>query len=139
VSYKVSYIVLDGDPAPHLKTAFFGPCLLWPNGLMVQDDIGTNVGLGPGHIVLRGDPAPDSSKRGTAPNFRRIFIVAKRSPISATAEQVELTDITSTLHDYRVTASQMLLIFGFKCSLVCCENLFICSISVLYRFFAENI
>jgi len=44
------------------------------------------VGLGPGHIVLDGDPAPP--KRGTAPlpDFRPMSIVAKRSPISATAE-----------------------------------------------------
>jgi len=41
----------------------------------------TEVGLGPGHIVFRGDPA--GPKRGTAPNFRPVSIVAKRSPISA--------------------------------------------------------
>jgi len=35
--------------------------------------------------VLGGDPAPPS-KRGTAPNFQPLSIVAKRSPISATAE-----------------------------------------------------
>jgi len=39
------------------------------------------VGLGPSHIVLDGDPAPLPKKRteptGT-PNFRPIFIVAKR-------------------------------------------------------------
>jgi len=32
--------------------------------------LGTEVGLGPGDIVLDGDPAPP--KRGTAPNFRPI-------------------------------------------------------------------
>jgi len=41
---------------------------------------------GPGHIVLDGDPAPP--KRGTAPNFRPMSIVAKRSPISATAQHL---------------------------------------------------
>jgi len=46
--------------------------------------LGMEVGLGPGRFVLDGDPAP--SKRGTVSNFRPIFIVAKRSPISATAE-----------------------------------------------------
>jgi len=40
--------------------------------------LGTDVGLGPGHIVLDGDPAPPSPKRGTAPNFRPMSIVAKR-------------------------------------------------------------
>jgi len=42
------------------------------------------IRLRPGYIVLDGDPAPQ--KRGTAPNFRPMSIVAKRSPISATAE-----------------------------------------------------
>ena len=35
------------------------------------------VGLGPGHIVLAGDPAP-LPQRVTAPNFRPISVVAKR-------------------------------------------------------------
>jgi len=34
------------------------------------------VGQGPGHIVLDGDPAP-LPKRGTAPNFLPISVVAK--------------------------------------------------------------
>ena len=36
------------------------------------------VGLGPGHIVLDGDPAPFSQKEDRAPNFWPISIVAKR-------------------------------------------------------------
>jgi len=32
--------------------------VLWPNGWMDQDEIGMRVGLGSGHIVLDGDPAP---------------------------------------------------------------------------------
>ena len=41
---------------------------------------GTEVGLGPGHIVLDGDPAsPLQKTRGTAvPNFRPTSFVAKR-------------------------------------------------------------
>jgi len=31
--------------------------------------IGMEVGLGPGHIVLDGDPAPPPQKGGTAPIF----------------------------------------------------------------------
>jgi len=51
--------------------------------------LGTKVGLGPGRSVLHGDPAPPSTKRGTVPPiFRPISIVAKRSPISATAEHL---------------------------------------------------
>ena len=42
------------------------------------------VGLSPGHTVLDGDPAPPP-KRVTAPSFRLMSIVAKRSPISVTA------------------------------------------------------
>ena len=38
--------------------------VLWPNGWMDQDAIGREVCVGPGHIVLDGDPAPH--KRGTA-------------------------------------------------------------------------
>ena len=53
--------------------------------------LGTKVGLGlgPGDIVLDGDPAPPT-ERGTAapPTFRRMSIVAKWSPISATAEHL---------------------------------------------------
>jgi len=48
--------------------------------------LGKEEGCGPGHIVLDGDPA--SPKRGTTPNFRPMSIVAKRSPISATAEHL---------------------------------------------------
>jgi len=59
------------------------------------------VGLGPGDFVLDGDPAPlppPKKKRGHSPqfrptsivvngwNFRPMSIVAKRSPIFATAE-----------------------------------------------------
>jgi len=51
-------------------------------GVLCQTDewikmkLGMQVGLGPGHIVLDGDPAP-LPQRGTAPNFRPIFVVAK--------------------------------------------------------------
>jgi len=49
--------------------------------------LGTEIGLGPGHIVLNGDPAPP--RKGAQlplPTFQLMSIVAKRSPISATAE-----------------------------------------------------
>jgi len=47
----------------------------------------TEVGLGQGDTVLGGDPAPP--KTGTAPpTFWPMFIVAKWSPISATAEHL---------------------------------------------------
>ena len=40
--------------------------------------LGMEVGLGPGHIVLDRDPAPLPKKGAEPPNFRPIFIVAKR-------------------------------------------------------------
>ena len=47
--------------------------------------LGTDVGLGPGDIVLDVDPAPPTE--GTAAlHFRSMYIAAKRSSISATAE-----------------------------------------------------
>ena len=49
--------------------------------------LGTEVGLGPGHIVLDGDPAP--LPKGAQPlSFRPMSVVAKRSPISATVEHL---------------------------------------------------
>ena len=40
--------------------------------------LGVEVGVGPGHFVLDGDPAPLPRKGAEAPNFPPIFIVAKR-------------------------------------------------------------
>ena len=62
----------------------FGPCLLWPNGSMDED--ATWYGGRPRprrHCVRWRTQLP--LKRGTAPTFRPMSIVAKRSPISATA------------------------------------------------------
>jgi len=44
------------------------------------------VGLGPGHIVLDGHPAPPWKGAQQPPTSRPVSIVAKRSPMSATAE-----------------------------------------------------
>jgi len=41
--------------------------------------LGTELGLGPNHIVLDGDPAPPPEKiGGTTPNFWPMSVVAKR-------------------------------------------------------------
>ena len=41
--------------------------------------LGTEVGLGPGDIVVDGNPAPLPTERGTAPpTFRPMCIVARR-------------------------------------------------------------
>jgi len=47
---------------------------------------GTEVCIGSGHIVLDGDPVPTPKKGAQPLNFRPMYIVAKRTPISATAE-----------------------------------------------------
>jgi len=53
---------------------------------MGQDiPLGTDVGLDPGGIVLDEDLAPHE-KGDSSPHFRPTSIVAKRSPISPTAE-----------------------------------------------------
>jgi len=53
----------------------------------IKMKLGMEIGLGPRHIVLDGDPAPPN-KWGHTTTVRSIFIVpvAKRSPISAIAE-----------------------------------------------------
>jgi len=40
--------------------------------------LGMDVGLSPGDFVLDGDPVPLPKKEAEAPNFRPMFIVAKR-------------------------------------------------------------
>ena len=40
--------------------------------------LGVEVGFDPGHVVLDGDPDSLPEKGGTAPNFRPMFVVAKR-------------------------------------------------------------
>ena len=54
-------------------------------GEWINMPLGTEVGLGPGHIVLDGDPAPP---KGAQPHFRPMSVAAKRSPISTTAEHL---------------------------------------------------
>jgi len=82
--------VLMGSWAPALplkgaQPPIFDPYLLWPNG-WIKMPLGTQVGLGPGEVVLDGDLAPPTERGTSAITFRPMSIVAKRSPISATAE-----------------------------------------------------
>jgi len=67
----------------------------------IEMKLGLEVGLSPSHIVLDGNRHPPPPK-GTAPNFRPMSVVAKRSPISATAEHLYSNKVTnlhkSTLH-----------------------------------------
>jgi len=72
-------IVLDVDQLHPLQrgrsTPIFGPCLLWPRRLggsrcqWIKMPLGMELGLGPGHIVPNGDPAPPPPK-GHSPQLR---------------------------------------------------------------------
>ena len=65
----------------------FGPYLLWPDGWMDEDATGTEVDLGPGHIVLVGVPALHETGTAAPPHDRfGPCLLWSRSPISATAE-----------------------------------------------------
>jgi len=88
------HIVSDGDPAlpfpkghspqfsAHVCCDQMAGCIKMP--------LGRQVGLGPGDIVLDRTQLP---LKGHSPTFRPMFDVAKRSPISATAEHL-LTELT---------------------------------------------
>ena len=54
----------------------FGPFPLWPMAGWIKMPLGMEVGLGPVDFVLDGDPAPP--KKGTAPNYLPMSVVAKR-------------------------------------------------------------
>ena len=43
----------------------------------IKMKLGMQVGLGPGHIVLDGDPTPPPPKGHSPPNFQHISVVAK--------------------------------------------------------------
>jgi len=79
--------VLDGDPAPLTQKGaelpIFGPCLLWPNGWMDQDDSWHGGRPQPRRLYVRWGPTP-LPKRGRAPfpDFRPVSIVAKRLDVS---------------------------------------------------------
>ena len=83
VGLDPSDIVLDADPAlrsskrvqsPQFSAhVYCGQTAGW-----IKMPLSMEVGLDPGHIVLDGDPAPIPKKGGTAPNFRSMFVLAKR-------------------------------------------------------------
>jgi len=66
--------------------SIFSPYLLWPNGWMHQDTTWYEGRPQPRPLLHWGQAHP--SQKGTAPNFRPMFIVAKQSPISASAESL---------------------------------------------------
>jgi len=73
-------IVLDGDSLPQgggHSTPNFGPCLLWSNGWMDQDETWNGGRPLPRRHRVRWGPSP-LPQRDTAPNFRPMSVVAKR-------------------------------------------------------------
>ena len=64
----------QGAQPPKFWPIFCGQTSGW-----IKMPLGTEVGLGPDHIVLDGDTATLPEKMGTAPpNFRSMSVVAKR-------------------------------------------------------------
>jgi len=63
------------DRCPVLSATFVH-CGQMPEWIKMK--LGMQVGLGPRHIVLDGDPAPLPKKAAEPPNFRPMFIVANR-------------------------------------------------------------
>ena len=91
------YCVRRGPSSPSPKGAqppIFGPYLLSANGWWIKVPLGMEVGVGPCNFVLDGDPAPPRQSAALS-TFRPTSIVAKRSPISATAELLLLTVVDS--------------------------------------------
>jgi len=73
-------------PCPVLSVCNVG--VLRPNVGWIKMLLGTEVGLGPGDIVLDADPAPPPRKgaQHPSPTFRPMSIVSKRSSSQQTAE-----------------------------------------------------
>jgi len=80
------YMTTPLPPKRGHSTPNVGPYLLWPNGWMNQDEIWHGGRPRPRPHCVRWDPAP--AKMEHTPTFRPMFIVAKRSSISATAEHL---------------------------------------------------
>ena len=69
------HIVIDENQLPSPKVAHIC-CGQMAAGIEMK--LGMEVGLGPGDFVLDGDPAPSPKRVRRPPNFRPMFIVAKR-------------------------------------------------------------
>ena len=83
----VRQILLNGTTAPPAPTKKFGHVCCDQTAGWIKMPLRREVGLSPGHIILDENPPPPP-QRGTASNFRSMSIVAKWSPISATAEHL---------------------------------------------------
>ena len=82
-------IVLDRDPVPPKRGTnpqFFGHVYCCQTAGWIKMPLGTEVRLGQGDIVLDVDPAPPKGHSSTHFSAHVTCIVARRSPIYATAE-----------------------------------------------------
>jgi len=70
------------SPPPHFLTDVY----CGQTAVCIRIPVGTDAGLGSGDIVLDGTQLTPMERDTTASTFRPMSIVAKRSPISATAE-----------------------------------------------------
>ena len=77
----------DRCPVLSVTLVYCGQTAGW-----IKMPLGTAVDLGPGHIMLDGDSAPPGKGHSSPPPLRPMSIVAKRSPISATAEHLLLAN-----------------------------------------------
>jgi len=94
-----------------LSSCLLPPALLGQTAGWIKMPLGTEVRLGPGDIVLDGYPAPP--KMGTAPlTFRPMSIVAKRSPISATAEHLHKRSPKNCSTDCKIRFEKLCLIWS---------------------------
>jgi len=74
------HLPLKMGTAPHFSAHVSGQMAGW-----IKMQFGTEVGLSPGHIALDMAQLPQKGAQHP-PSFQPMSIVAKRSPISATAE-----------------------------------------------------
>ena len=72
----------------------------------IKMPLGKEVGLGPGDIVLNGNPAPPRKGLQQAPTCRPMSNMAKRSPISASAELLLHQPIYWQLSSLSISATE---------------------------------
>jgi len=67
----------SSSPTKGAQPPIFGHVRCGQMAGLIKMALGMEVDLDPGDFVLDGDPDPSPSKRGTAPNFWPMSIVAK--------------------------------------------------------------
>ena len=104
-------IVLDGDPASPTEKGtaappqLFGLCFFGQTAGWIRIPLHNEVGLGPGEILFDGAQLQRPGKGAQQhPTFRPMCVMAKWSPISATAELLFMLHVilavepTASLH-----------------------------------------